>query len=114
MLLKQPLVEVIPGTPAEPGQEASSTCYPKAPPNPDAPEPDPPPDDSGDPPPGGIEPPAGAPILLEHKDGAGGYTTEQSIAPPPSGYVCERRTIWVTVPGSTTPAAMYLVVCTEQ
>lgn len=110
MLTKPAITTVIPGTPGRDYEPASHVCSTA------------PPFNDGDvlPPPGGggtdgaYVPDPGTPILLEAKDGAGGYTSSGSVAPAPAGYVCRLETVFVNVPGQVEPAAQYNVVCTEQ
>lgn len=105
MLLKLPLVTVIPGTPGRAYRAASEECVAA-----------PPPGTGGDsvppstpPPPSGVVPAPGTPILLFPLVG----DSVASVAPAPSGYVCRYETVWVVVPGSVEPAQQFNVVCEE-
>jgi hypothetical protein len=83
MLIKSPIVTVIPGTPGQVGREAQYTCADLPPPmlggatdgvpsDPSLPAPDP------------SNPPNGTQIVLEYLDGG----AELSKAPAPSGFYC--------------------------
>lgn len=107
MLTKSALVTVVPGTPGQEYRAASSVCVSKGGDGGDViPDPVEPDDD------GGLTVAPGTPILLETPDGSGGYTSTESVAPAPDGYVCRNEIVFVTVPGSLEPAVMYTVVCT--
>jgi hypothetical protein len=105
MLVKLPLVTVIPGTPARAYRAASEVCV-AAPPAGTGGDSEPP---AEPPPAGGVVPPPGTPILLFPLVG----DSVASVAPAPSGYVCHYETVWVTIPGSTEPAQQFNVVCEE-
>jgi hypothetical protein len=110
MLLKTPLVTVIPGVAGRDYRAASHVCYDVPPPgvggdgvSPPAPAP-----------PGSTIAPDGTPIILEDANGLGGYNTYTGVAPAPPGFVCRFETIFVTDPADPTHTAVqYNIVCTR-
>lgn len=103
MLRKFALVTVIPATAGRDYRPATHQCYDVPPPGVGG---ETPPADSGG---GTVTPAPGTVILLEYNDG----TSAESVAPAPDGFVCRMETVYVSVPGSTEPAAVFAVVCAE-
>lgn len=113
-LRKTSLVTVTPAVIGQAYKAASTTCLPLAPTGTGgATLPPLSYGGSGSTAPSGVAVAAGTPILLEHKDGNGGYTSTESVAPAPAGYTCRKTMTWVHTPGSIEPSVVYYVVCTE-